>query len=216
MKESEMSLPSKDSDVPEFWNERYATGETPWVMHQIPGALDDFLRRATPGLVLIPGCGNNYEVIRAFDAAGFVVSAIDFSPVALNQAKTALGSLGDRLILGDFFQQDFGSTRFDFVFDRTFLCALNPSRWGEYGARVANLLRPNGSLVGIFFYGHELEPPPFPLTHERATELFGKAFRLRRDDPVTDSIAIFRGQERWQEWQQTQICGEKPGGNEIS
>jgi hypothetical protein len=203
MKERKMSLPINNYDVPEFWNERYATGETPWVMQQIPAALDAFLRKTTPGEVLIPGCGNSYEVIRAFAAAGFVVSAIDFSPVALHQAKTALGSLGDRLILGDFFQHDFGRTRFDFVFDRTFLCALNPSRWKEYGARVANLLRPNGSLIGIFFYGHEPEPPPFPLTRERATELFGKAFHLRRDDPVTDSIATFRDQERWQEWQQT-------------
>ena len=190
----------KDSAVPEFWNERYASGETPWILHQIPTALANFLRRASPGAVLIPGCGNNCEVIRAFDAAGFVVTAIDFSPVAIEQAKHKLGSLAGKLSLADFFCHDFGANRFDLVYERTFLCALSPSRWNEYAARVANLLRPAGVLAGIFFYGEEPDPPPYPLNVERANELFGKDFRLRESHPVTDSLPLFAGKECWQEW----------------
>lgn len=190
-----------DSAAPEFWDARYVSGETPWVIHQIPAALDEFLREARPGAVLIPGCGNNYEVIRAFDAAGFLVTAIDFSPVAVEQAKAELGSLGERLFHADFFQHDFGSARFDLVYERTFLCALSPSRWNGYAARVANLLRPAGLLAGIFFYGEEPDPPPYPLSVKRAGEIFGKDFRLRKSEPVTDSPPIFVGQEKWQEWQ---------------
>lgn len=190
-----------DTGTPEFWNERYASGETPWVIDKVPAALDAFLRRTTPGAALIPGYGNHHAVIRAFHAARFAVTGIDFSPEAVRQAKIALGSLGNRLIVADFFEHDFGSKRFDVVYDRTFLCALNPSCWKEYGSRVADLLRPGGLLVGVFFYGHESEPPPFPLTQERAAKLFGKDFWLRRNDAVTDSLPIFRDQEKWQEWE---------------
>jgi SAM-dependent methyltransferase len=191
----------KNSEAPEFWNERYSSGETPWVVHHIPAALEAFLRKAKPGTVLIPGCGNNYEIVRAFDAAGFVVTAIDFSPVAVEQAKAELGWLGERLFVADFFQHDFRTTCFDLVYERTFLCALHPSRWNEYGKRVANILRPTGLLAGIFYYGEEPDPPPYPLSVERMVEIFGKDFRLRKSEPVTDSLPIFAGQEKWQEWE---------------
>jgi hypothetical protein len=193
--------PINNSDGPEFWNERYASGNTPWVIDRIPAALAAFLHRAEPGTVLIPGCGNNYEIICAFDAAGFVVTAIDFSPVAVEQAKGTLGSLGERVFLADFFRFDFATTHFDLIYERTFLCALSPSRWNEYAARTANLLRPAGLLAGIFFYGEEPEPPPYPLSTSRANEIFGTDFRLRRSDTVSDSLPVFAGQEKWQEWQ---------------
>jgi len=200
MRDEDAPLPIKGAGVPEFWDERYASGETPWVIHKIPAALNAFLRKAKPGTVLIPGCGNNHKIIRAFDATGFVVTAIDFSPVAVEQAKAELGSLGKRLFLADFFHHDFGAARFDLIYERTFLCALTPSRWNEYAARIANLLRPAGLLAGIFFYGEESDPPPYPLSRERAGEIFGKDFRLRKTEPVTDSLPIFAGQEKWQEW----------------
>jgi SAM-dependent methyltransferase len=38
-----------------------------------------------PAKALIPGCGTGYEV-RAFHQAGWKVTAIDFSPVAVEQA----------------------------------------------------------------------------------------------------------------------------------
>ncbi len=57
--------------------------------------------------MLIPGCGADYEV-RAFHEAGDHVTAIDFSPAAVEQAKKQLGGLGERVILGDFFVHDFG------------------------------------------------------------------------------------------------------------
>jgi hypothetical protein len=79
------------------------------------------------------------------------------------------------------------------------LCALHPRRWPKYAKRVAQLLQPQGKLAGIFFYGKE--PAPYPLREARAAEIFGKYFRLIRDAKVSDSVAMFAGMERWQEWQ---------------
>jgi len=90
---------------------------------------------------------------------------------------------------------------FDLLYERTFLCALHPQRWPKYAKRVAQLLQPRGRLTGIFFYGKKPEPPPYPLREARAAEIFGKYFRLIRDVKVSDSVAMFAGMERWQEWQ---------------
>ena len=94
---------ASDSNQPNFWTARYAAGKTPWDFGGVPSALKSFLERSSvPGTVLIPGCGSGYE-IQAFHAAGYDVSAIDFSPAAVDQAKRVLGSLAERVILGDFF-----------------------------------------------------------------------------------------------------------------
>ena len=194
-----MAEPS-ESETPEFWNVRYGSGDTPWTLPTISKDLESFIaRRRSKGSVLIPGCGVDHEVIRRFDAAGFDVRAIDFSPVAVQQAQAAVGFLRNRIILGDFFAYDFG-TKFDLIYERTFLCALPPFRWKNYADRVTQLLRPEGKLVGFFFYGNEPDPPPYGLSEEQATDLFGAQFKLVRDDAVSDSLPMFAGNERWQEW----------------
>ena len=191
---------SSDSAAPPFWNQRYASGETPWTFQGIPATLRSFVRRTrTRGTVLVPGCGTDHEVLHFFRTAGFEVTAIDFSTVAVGQIKKALGNFDGKIIRGDFFKFDL-QNRFDLIYERTFLCALHPRRWPNYAKRVARLLRPRGRLVGIFFYGTEPDPPPYPLSEARAAEIFSKYFRLIRDVKVSDSVAMFAGTERWQEW----------------
>jgi SAM-dependent methyltransferase len=192
---------SSDSNQPDFWTVRYTAGKTPWDFGGVPSALKSFLERSSvPGRVLIPGCGSGYEV-QAFHAAGYDVSAIDFSPAAVDQAKRVLGVLAERIILGDFFTHDFGQRPFDLIYERTFLCSMSPFRWPEYVNRMADLLMPGGKLIGAFLYGQRQSPgPPFPLTDAEADRLFKKRFELMRSEAVTDSLPLFRDMERWQEW----------------
>ena len=190
-----------DSSHPDFWTTRYAAGTTPWDFGGVPAALKSFLARSSvPIRVLIPGCGSGYEV-QAFHAANDDVTAIDFSPGAVDQAKRVLGSLAERVILGDFFTHDFGGCRFDRIYERTFLCSMPPSRWPDYVNRTADLLSPGGILIGVFLYGQRsLSGPPFPLTDTDAEQLFRRHFQLVRSEVMTDSLALFRDMERWQEW----------------
>jgi len=190
---------SNDSSRPEFWDVRYASGETPWDFHGVPGALKAFLKQSHPGSILIPGCGAAYEV-RAFHEAGWTVTAIDFSPVAVANARVRLGTLAGSVVEGDFFNHDFDGRRFDMIYERTFLCALLSRLWPAYVKRMTELLQPNGKLVGIFLYGEENDPPPYPLSPEKARELFKEKFSLVKSSPVSDSLPIFAGKERWQEW----------------
>jgi SAM-dependent methyltransferase len=191
---------SVDSTDPDFWTSRYVAGKTPWDFGGVPAALKSFLARFSPsGKVLIPGCGSGYEV-KAFHEAGYDVTAIDFSPAAIDQAKKILGDLAERVLLGDFFTQDIGQERFDFIYERTFLCSMPPSRWPDYAKRMTELLSPGGRLIGLFLYGQQPESPPYPITDEQANQLFQRCFRLERNELVTDSLPLFRGRERWQEW----------------
>jgi len=192
---------SSDSNQPDFWTVRYAAGKTPWDFGGVPSALKSFLERTSvPCRILIPGCGSGYEV-QAFHAAGHDVSAIDFSPAAVDHAKRVLGELAERVVLGDFFAHDFGGRRFDVIYERTFLCSMTPSRWPEYVNRVAELLSPGGRLIGVFLYGERSSSgPPYPLADNDAERLFKKPFELVRSEVMTDSLPLFRDMERWQEW----------------
>jgi len=192
---------SSDSNQPDFWTVRYTAGKTPWDFGGVPLALKSFLERSSvPSRVLVPGCGSGYEV-QAFHAAGYEVSAIDFSPAAVDQAKRVLGILAERIIWGDFFSYDFGERRFDLIYERTFLCSMAPSRWPEYVNRMADLLLPGGRLIGVFLYGQRPSSgPPFPITDAEANKLFKKHFQLVRSEVMTDSLPLFRDMERWQEW----------------
>lgn len=192
-----------DSSRPEFWNTRFATGKIPWDCHGVPDRLKTYLSQTRPGRTLIPGCGSAYEVA-AFHAAGWSVTAIDFSPAAVKRAKRLLGPLSDLVVLGDFFNHPLGESSFAVVYERTFLCALPPRMWIAYATRMRQLIRPGGKLVGFFLYGDEPEPPPYPLTTTQAAELFGRDFILTQDEPVTDSLLVFAGKERWQEWTRPQ------------
>ena len=90
--------------------------------------------------------------------------------------------------------------RFDVIYERTFLCSLPPRLWKNYVHRVAQLLQPKGKLAGFFLYGEEIDPPPYPLTETCAKKLFPGRFELLRNEAVADSLPIFRGMEKWQEW----------------
>ncbi|ODU23831.1 MAG: hypothetical protein ABS95_03080 [Verrucomicrobia bacterium SCN 57-15] len=196
-----------DSSQPEFWNTRFAAGKTPWDSHGVPEKLKSYLSRTPPGRALIPGCGSAYEVA-AFHAAGCSVIAIDFSPVAVLRAKSLLGPLGEFVVFGDFFKHPLNESSFDVVYERTFLCALPPKFWQDYAARMRQLIRPGGKLVGFFLYGEESEPPPYPLTTAQADELFGLDFILTQDEAVSDSLPVFAGKERWQEWTREQMTAD--------
>jgi hypothetical protein len=171
-------------------------------LDRVPARLRDFIRSLQPGRnILVPGCGQDHRTIDAFHGAGHRITAIDFSPIAVDATKKALPAVADRIILGDFFSYNFEAAPFDLVYERTFLCSLPPRLWKDYATRVAELLRPRGMLAGFFFYGKESDPPPYPLTESKAAQIFPARFDLKKNEPVTDSLSIFAGQEKWQEWQ---------------
>ncbi len=205
-----MPMNEPDSSQTGFWTQRWHAGKIPWDLGGVPPNLVSFLtKNPAPTRVLIPGCGSGYEV-RAFHGMGHDVTAIDFSATAVAHARELLGPLGDKVIQGNFFKHDFGDRRYGLIYERGFLCSLPPARWPDYAARMAGLLWPGGRLVGLFLYGQEPEPPLFPLTDETAQALLGRFFRLvKTEAAATDTVPVYRGLERWQEWEKMADEGGK-------
>jgi SAM-dependent methyltransferase len=189
----------QDATTPDFWDVRYDSGRMPWDNRGVPKNVKDYIARTPPGRILIPGCGSAYEAA-AFHEAGWSVTALDFSPVAVERAKVILGSFDHLVVLGDFFKHEFGEPLFDVVYERTFLCSMPQRLWPNYVARMCQLIRPGGNLVGFFLYGQAVEPPPYPMTELQGKMLFGRDFKCAEDEPISDSLPVFAGMERWQEW----------------
>lgn len=192
-----MSHPS----LPDFWDERYAAGRTPWDYGGVPTQLQRYVERhPNGGRVLIPGCGAGHEIAAFYDA-GYDVTAIDFAPAAVARARDNLGPLlAERVVCGDYFAHDFGATPFDVVYERTFLCALPPDMRAAYVTRMAQLLRSGGVLVGLFYLGEEKGGPPYQLHASDEAALFPPHFTQLCDEAAESPLPLFGDNERWREY----------------
>lgn len=188
-----------DSSLPDFWDQRYEGNVTPWDAGRVPDALRAHRRDFPQGArVLVPGCGSAHELYYLLEN-GFDALAIDFSPPAVERAKRNVGCFADRIVLADFFDFDHGSG-FDIVYERAFLCALPRKMWPAYAQRTAQVLRPNGTISGFFFFDGNPKGPPFGTSDAELHTLLDPHFERVEDEAVSDSIPVFQGRERWQVW----------------
>jgi SAM-dependent methyltransferase len=194
------SFTSRDPLSPVFWDERFEQDFTPWDLGGVPQALRAFVERnPAPRTVLIPGCGNGYELAYLADA-GWDATAIDFSPAAVQRARRLVGQWAARVVEADFFawqpQQPLA-----LIYERAFLCALPPAMRPQVTARYAELLPPGGLLAGFFFFGSAPKGPPFGIARAELDSLLTPHFELVEEGEVVDSLPVFAGQERWMVWQ---------------
>ena len=95
--------PEQRPEHPEFWCKRFGEGVTPWDAGKVPSALGDFIAtHATPLNTLIPGCGSAWEAAHLAEI-GWPVTALDFSPVAIEKAREVLAGAKVNLLCADFF-----------------------------------------------------------------------------------------------------------------
>lgn len=203
---SDQTLPQtqiKPSDQqpehPDFWCKRFDAGTTPWDAGCTPAAFARFIAaQEKPLNTLIPGCGSAWEAVHLAEA-GWPVTALDFSPVAVNKARQILGNTPVTLICDDFFSFQ-PAMPYQLIYERAFLCALPRKLWADWGRRVAELLPQGGLLAGFFFICDQPKGPPFGIAQSQLDELLAANFELLANATVHDSIPVFSGKERWQVW----------------
>ncbi len=166
----------------------------------MPQCLADYvLRHPAPKRTLIPGCGSAYEARLLLDA-NWPVTAIDFSPVAVAQARKVLGPLGANVREADFFSDKLAGEQFEAIYERAFLCALPIKSRAAWAEQVSRLLLPGGTLFGFFYFDQTVKGPPFGIDPETLTSLLSGDFELIEVRIPTDSIPVFAGKEKWQVW----------------
>jgi Thiopurine S-methyltransferase (TPMT) len=207
------SFPRHDPADQAFWDVRFSADFTPWDQGAVPQSFQAFVDLTpTPQRTLIPGCGSAHEV-KLLASRGWDVTAIDFSEAAVNAARQVLGADAKYVRQQDFFDSALGEAPYTLVYERAFLCAL-PVRLREAWAKqMAKLIAPQGNLVGFFFVDEmgdspsdkQRDPPKGPpfliMRHELDHLMMANGFRLIEESNPPDSIAVFRGKERWMIWQ---------------
>lgn len=190
---------TRDPSSPEFWSERFQHAYIPWDRGGVPASLRQFVAEAGRAYVtLIPGCGIGYEVA-CLSEAGWDVTAIDFSAAAVAAARKVLGSWADRVVQADFFQFT-PAAPIELIYERAFFCALPPHMRPAIIARWSELLSPGGLLAGFFVFDESPKGPPFGISPAELETLLLPHFERTVDEPVSDSLPVFAGKERWQIW----------------
>ena len=183
--------------MPTDWNACYLAGDTPWDKGAPAPPLLAWLE-ASPthrldGEVLVPGCGLGHDV-RAIAAAATghagAVRGLDLSPAALEEARRVPPVGSETYTEADLFDlpPDWRG-RFDWVFEHTCFCAVDPTRRPDYVRAVAGALKPGGRLLAIFYLdpwkdGDTPPPgggPPFGTSVGELDGLFAGPFDLRGD-----------------------------------
>ncbi len=196
---------TRDPAAPEFWDRLFDKEFTPWDAEATPPELDAWLdAQPKPGRVLIPGCGSAWEAL-SFDRRGWDVTALDFSPQAVDKARAFLSENGFRgkLICDDFFAHT--AEPYTLIYERAFLASFPRHLRIAWGNRIPHLLQECGLLMGCFFLDDTDNPekplPPFALATDELASLLGTDFNKHHSSPTSTPVKVFKNREWWEVWQ---------------
>jgi SAM-dependent methyltransferase len=165
-----------------YWEERYQTGDMPWEKGEPAPGLVDFLAahpEAPRGAVGVPGCGTGHDV-REFARAGFEAWGFDIALSAISRAADATAAAG---LAAEFrllnFLRDEPPRKFDWLFEHTLFCAIQPSERDDYARAVLRWLKPGGTFLAVNYFDCGPDGPPWPTTRDEQTRLFSPHFDLR-------------------------------------
>ena len=185
----------------QFWQQRYEQDSIGWDMGQVSPPLkiyiDQLAEAAKEQAILVPGAGNAYEVGYLYEQGFTNVTLVDFASAPIRDfAERYPDFPSDKLICADFFELSPEIYQFDWVFEQTFFCAINPARRDEYVEKMAALLKPKGQLVGLLFdkdFGRQ--EPPFGGTKQEYQQRFATYFDIEIMEPSYNSHLARHGSE---------------------
>jgi SAM-dependent methyltransferase len=166
------------------WEARYQTQDMPWEKGEASPGLVDFLAAhadLSRSTVLVPGCGTGHDA-RAWAAAGFTATGCDIAPSAIRlaQEKTAAAGLSAQFVLGDFLEEAVPGP-FDWIFEHTLFCAIDPCRRDDYLKAVLRRLKPGGNYLAVNYLIPDTDGPPFGTTRPELKNRFGPHFDLQTE-----------------------------------
>jgi len=169
---------------PEFWNQRYLDNNTKWDIGAPTPILSHYLKNNNiSGKACVLGCGNGHDAIE-LSKNDMEVHAVDFSVQAIENLRKKITQKDYvELIEEDIFNlSDIYSNSFDFVYEYTCYCAIDPDRRVDYFDMVFSILKSGGLLFGIFIPldkdMYNEEGPPFGVSVDQVLELTHNRFKV--------------------------------------
>lgn len=168
----------------QFWETRYQSGEMPWEKGAPSPGLVDFLA-ANPKLpgetVCVPGGGTGHDACE-WAKAGFRVYGYDLAPSAVRLSEERGRAAG---LWAQFRQVDFLRTAppfpFDWIFEHTLFCAIQPAERELYVRAIERWLKPGGNYLAVNYLIPDTDGPPFGTTREEIIERFSPSLELQSD-----------------------------------
>jgi SAM-dependent methyltransferase len=160
------------------WQKRYLSDDIPWDKGYAAPPLAEILSRCNlTGNILVPGCGFGHDV-RLIAEAGGEALGLDISPYAIDKANSYSRISEERYEVGNFFSHgEIYAGKFNWIFEHTFLCAIDPSQRRDYVRSALRLLNEKGYLAAIFYiHIDDPEGPPYPISHQEIDQLFKAHF----------------------------------------
>ena len=190
------------------WERRYQTGEMSWEKGSPSPGLVDFLASHAnlPGeTVAVPGGGTGHDACE-WAKAGFRVYGYDIAPSAIRLSVERTRNAGLRV---QFRQADFLRMEppfpFDWLFEHTLFCAIQPRERDLYVQAVRRWVKPGGHYLAVnYIIIEDDDGPPFCTTREEQVRLFSPWFELL-EDWVPRSYPNRTGRERMLWWRRKAV-----------
>ena len=166
------------------WENCYQSEEMPWDKGAPSPGLVDFLAahpELARGTVCLPGCGTGHDV-RAWAGAGFQAFGYDIAPSAIRLATRRTGGkrLPVRFQVADFLRAA-PPCQFDWVFEHTLFCAIQPRERDDYVQAVLRWLKPAGHFLAVHYLIPDRDGPPFGTTRKELWRRFSPHLELLQE-----------------------------------
>ena len=167
-----------------YWESLYQAGDMRWEKGAPSPGLVDFLA-AQPNLpgqtVCVPGGGTGHDAL-AWARAGFRAYGYDIAPSAVQLSVERAQAAGLR---AEFRQADFlrdePPFRFDWLWEHTLFCAIQPDERDLYTAALLRWLKPDGHYLAVNYLIPDTDGPPFGTTRAEVWQRFSPHFELQAE-----------------------------------
>lgn len=168
----------------DYWENRYQTRDMPWEKGAPSPGLVEFLSAKSGlsrGTVAVPGCGTGHDVL-VWARAGFSAHGFDIAPSAIELAaeRARKAALPARFQLADFLRDD-PPFQFEWLWEHTLFCAIQPAERDRYVQAVLRWLKPNGQYLAVNYLIPDTEGPPFGTSREELWDRFSPHFLLEME-----------------------------------
>lgn len=184
-----------------FWEDLYNKDDIGWDLNGPTPTFKKIVSKLNPGKVIILGCGRGHDAI-TFAKLGFMVTAVDFAPSAINYLKRLCKkeNVNVNIIKNDFFLLDESfNNYFDYAIEQTCYCAIDPKRRKEYEKLVFRILNSSGSLIGLWYPIDKVISdggPPWGVSIPKLKDIFSKNWVIRNESFSDLSVAKRKNREK--------------------